>query len=124
MALAISSNVTIAWTVLTQIARNAAASRTTHAGGHDLHSLHQRVREEHGPGQGITELRAGLRVGRDPALGSSSDAPVAARGPGSEQPRLARSDHRAVCQVTGLFDFEGHVCLMCGWPPICKSFFA
>jgi hypothetical protein len=95
-------------TVLTQVARNAAAGGTTHAGAHDLHRRHQRVREEHGPGQRITELRAGLRVGRKPArivIGRARNQPGAQD---SEQPRLGWPDDRAGSGIDGLFDFNCH----------------
>lgn len=92
--------------MLTQIARNTAASRTTHAGAHDLHCRHQRVCEKHGPGQRVPELRAGLRVGRDPArivIGRATNQP-GAQDP--KQPRLGLDD-RARTGIDGLLDFEG-----------------
>jgi hypothetical protein len=33
----------------------------------DLHRGHERIGKQHGPGQGVTELGASLRVGRDSA---------------------------------------------------------
>ena len=89
----------------------SAAGGATHAGAHDLHRRHQRISEDHGPGERIPELRASLRVGRDPARIVIGRARNQSGAQDPEQPRLARSDHRAVCQVTGLFDFEGHACL-------------
>jgi hypothetical protein len=43
-----------------------------------------------------------------PACEYVAERPLSARGHDPDQPRLARFDHWAVCQVTGLFGFEGH----------------
>jgi len=54
-------------TMLPQIAGKAAAGGSPDPGAHDLHRGHQRIGEQHGPGEAVTELRASLRVGRDAA---------------------------------------------------------
>jgi hypothetical protein len=101
MALAISSNVTIAVSnhegQLTHIARNAAASGTTHAG------------------QGIPELRAGLRVGRDPArvvIGRARNQP---RAQDPEQRRLLGSTI-GLRAMSRLFDLKA-IFASVGLPP-------
>jgi hypothetical protein len=74
--------------------------------------------EEHGPGQCVPELLAGLRIGRDPArvvIGSARDQ-AGAQDP--EQPRLGRLVDRAGTGIDGVLDFEGHVRLSCSAAPI------
>jgi hypothetical protein len=105
-------------TVLTQVAGNAAAGGATHAGAHHLHRRHQRVREEHTPGQRIPELRAGLRVGRDAARIVIGRARNQSGAQDPEQPRLARSDHRAVCKSPGC-SISKAMLTSVGLPPRC-----
>jgi hypothetical protein len=96
--------------MLPQVARNAAPGSAPHARAYDLHRRHQRIGKDHGPRQRVPELRAGLRVGRDPAgivVGGARDQ-AGTQDP--EQPRFGRFDDSAlVIEVAWLFDFEGHV---------------
>ena len=97
-------------TVLPQVACDTASSSAPHAGAHDLNRRHQRISEEHGPSQRVPELRAGLRVRRDPAgvVVRSTRDQAGTQDP--EQPRLGRFDDGALAiEITRLFDFEGHV---------------
>ena len=63
------------------------------------------------PGQGVAELRTGLRIGCDPArviIGCPRDQ-AGTQDP--EQPRLGGLDDQTGTGIDGLLDFEGHVSL-------------
>ena len=96
-------------TMLAQIAGKTPPRGAANPGTYHLNRSHQRIGEQQRPGQGVAELRSGLRVGRDPAG-------IVIRGPGdqtgaqhAEQSRLCRRDHRARTGVNGLLDFKRHV---------------
>jgi hypothetical protein len=98
--------------VLSQITGNPAAGGPTHASTHDLHRGHERIGKQHGPGQGVTELCASLRVGSDSARIVVRCARDQARPENTQQSRFARFDDGTWTDVASLLDFEGH-----GWYP-------
>jgi hypothetical protein len=94
--------------MLPHVAGKTPAGGSAHPGADRLHRGHQRIGEEHRPGERVAELGASLGIGSYPTGIIVGCAGYQAGAKDAKQPRLGRLDNRALSGIDGLLDLECH----------------